>query len=397
MKRYFVWTLALLNVLLAGLRILAEMTGAVPNTSFDAELVGFLLTTIVLSMMGALIIVRTDGNRVGWLMLLLGFVLANPFQLFLELNMAALQGEPSLAIYFAFWTQTWFFFLIIYAIFLILLYFPDGQPPTPRWHWVSRISLFTLGQFVLVTIFQPKFGDASAITIDNPIARLSQSADKTLSGVMFGLGMIFLMAASLVSIFVRFRRAGPRMRAQIKWLLFAGIIAFVAIGFNLALYDPQVSNWTDYLMSAALIVLTASISIAILRYRLYDIDLLIRKTLQYTLLTGILALVYFGGVVVLQSLFQGVSGGGDTPLVTVLSTLLIASLFNPLRRRTQKWIDRRFYRSKYDVETALTDFAETARDEVEMQQLASKLIQVVVHTMQPEDVRIYLKSPDELK
>jgi peptidoglycan/LPS O-acetylase OafA/YrhL len=214
---------------------------------------------------------------------------------------------------------------------------------------------------------------------------------------MFGLGMIFLMAASLVSIFVRFRRAGPRMRAQIKWLLFAGIIAFVAIGFNLALYDPQVSNWTDYLMSAALIVLTASISIAILRYRLYDIDLLIRKTLQYTLLTGILALVYFGGVVVLQSLFQGVSGGGDTPLVTVLSTLLIASLFNPLRRRTQKWIDRRFYRSKYDVETALTDFAETARDEVEMQQLASKLIQVVVHTMQPEDVRIYLKSPDELK
>lgn len=394
MQRFFVWSLAVFNVLLILIRLWAGIAGINPVPMLVAEAAGFVLVTILFSVMGALIVVRTDGNRVGWLMLLLGFVLADPFRTYLELNFAALTGELSPSMYFAIWTQGWFYFVILYAVFLILLQFPDGRPPTPRWNWVRVISLLTFGQYVLVYTFQPQYGDANLL-IDNPIALLPISAEETISGPLFGLGLIFLAISSLVSIFIRYRRAGPQVRAQIKWLLYAGAFSFAAIAYRLATYDPGSQNWTDYLLILALLAITLSISIAILRYRLYDIDLLIRRTLQYALLTGILGLVFFGSIVILQSLFQGLTGSRESPLITVFSTLLIAALFNPLRVRTQNWIDRRFYRVKYDAEKALADFALSARDEVDIQLLTSKLFQVVTDTLQPEDVQFLLSLPPE--
>lgn len=388
------WVFAIITSLLVVFRVAAGILGMIPNPIPIVEAAALTLTTIGFSMMGALIIVRTDGNRVGWLMMLLGFVLADPFRTYLEVNYAALQSDLSFSMYFAVWTQGWFFFLILYAICWIILYFPDGYPPTPRWNLVTSISLLTFAQFILVYTFQPTLGE-SDIFVENPIALLSVSAEDTISGFLFGIGLIFLGISSLISIFVRYRRAGSLVRTQIKWLLYAGVISFLAIGFRLATYNPEINDWTGYLLVISLLVLIISISIAILRYRLYDIDIIIRRTLQYSLLTGILALVFLGGVVVLQGVFQVSTGSGDSPLVTVLSTLLIAALFNPVRVRTQNWIDHRFYRTKYDAEKALTDFAETARDEVDINLLTGKLIQIVANTMNPKDVRVFLKSPHE--
>ena len=147
----------------------------------------------------------------------------------------------------------------------------------------------------------------------------------------------------------------------------------------------------DMVMSAVFMVMVVMISIAILRYRLFDIDVIIRKTLQYTILSGILVLIYFGSVILLQSLTENLFGE-QSPLVIVLSTLAIAALFNPLRIRIQDFIDQRFYRKKYDAEQALAQFAATARDEVELDMLTDALLGVVDETVQPEHVSLWVKQ-----
>ena len=201
----------------------------------------------------------------------------------------------------------------------------------------------------------------------------------------------------------RYRRdSTPLERQQIKWILF-GVLTYVlgvvvwALVFGRALQIPagelrllaMLGAWFSDLFT--LLVLPVAITIAIMRYRLWDIDLVIRRTLQYGLLTGLLALVYFGSVILLQSIVENFTGE-QSPLVIVLSTLVIAALFNPLRSRVQDFIDRRFYRKKYNAEQALVQFAATARDEVDMDKLSATLLRVVEETMQPEGASLWLQQ-----
>ncbi len=139
------------------------------------------------------------------------------------------------------------------------------------------------------------------------------------------------------------------------------------------------------------LLIPLSIGLSILRYRLFDIDILIRRTLQYSLLSGLIALTYFGLIIVLQSAFTALTGQAQNDFVTVASTLAIAALFLPLRRRVQDFIDRRFYRKKYDAAKTLAAFAATCRDETDLDKLTASLIAVVQETMQPENVTLWLK------
>ncbi len=147
----------------------------------------------------------------------------------------------------------------------------------------------------------------------------------------------------------------------------------------------------DVLFVLALMAIPAAIAIAITRYRLYDIDVIIRKTLVYGVLTGLLALVYLGTVVLLQSVFEAISGQ-QSAISIVISTLIIAALFAPLRRRVQSGIDRRFFRQKYNAQRVLAEFAQTARDEVELEALTAELARVARETVQPESVSIWLRE-----
>ena len=196
----------------------------------------------------------------------------------------------------------------------------------------------------------------------------------------------------MASLFVRFRRADPVERSQLKWLLYAGgvfLIVYAGAGFASNLSG---NDLFEIALLLSILSLPAAIAIAILRYRLYDINVVIRKTLVYTAVTALLALVYFGSVVLLQRLVSVLTGIEQSPLAVVVSTLAIAALFTPLRRRIQDAVDRRFYRKKYDAQQVLAQFALTARDETDLDPLLGELTRVVQETMQPEGVSVWLKK-----
>ena len=205
---------------------------------------------------------------------------------------------------------------------------------------------------------------------------------------------------ALLSLGLRYRAAGVTERLQIKWLLWlAGLgMALTVVG---SVFFFKAPNNGEPIPLAQLIERAiayiywqafpaVAIGIALLRHRLWDIDLIIRRTLVYGVLTGLLGLIYFGSVVLLRQLLSGVTGNSSVAIV--LSTLLIAALFSPLRRRFQEVIDRRFFRRKYDAARALAEFSAVARDEVQLEAISSKLVAVVGEAVQPESLSLWMKK-----
>jgi len=201
----------------------------------------------------------------------------------------------------------------------------------------------------------------------------------------------------------RFIRTSPNERASLKWVLIGFIISFTvpALLNSIEVLAPEAFHvgsplWLVFrpLTMSSPILQYLCIGIAILHYRLFDIDILIRRTLIYSIITAMLALFYFGAVIVLQQVFRAITGAGDD-LAIIVSTLAIAALFNPLRHRVQDVIDQRFYRRKYDAQKVLERFAATVRDEVELEKLTGELLNVVNETMQPTSVSLWLKKTED--
>jgi len=209
-------------------------------------------------------------------------------------------------------------------------------------------------------------------------------------GFLLTFGMLVLGLVALIHSGLTMRDAISR--AQLRWAVGGVAVGVALFLLNFASYaPPPYREVILFVASLGFPIVGLSLAMAILRYRLFDIDVIIRKTLQYALLTGLLALVYFGSVILLQSLTENLFGE-QSPLVIVLSTLAIAALFKPLRNRIQDFIDRRFYRKKYDAEQALAQFAVTARDEVDMDKLTATLLGVVDETVQPEKTSLWLRK-----
>ena len=218
--------------------------------------------------------------------------------------------------------------------------------------------------------------------IDSPVV--------SVVGVAGGLVVVGSMVASALSVIVRARHAGRVERQQIKWLAYGGavVVGTSLVAGAIAIWSVTV---TILIINLALLGLPLFTGIAIVRYRLYDIDIIINRTLVYGSLTATLIALYFGGIVVLQRVFVLLTGQQST-LAVVASTLLIAALFTPLRRRIQSFIDRRFYRRKYDAEKTLETFSLKLRDETDLEALNSELVGVVRETMQPAHVSLWLRS-----
>jgi hypothetical protein len=341
-------------------------------------------------LIGILVIAQHPHHPIGWLLALLGA--ASALSTFIqEWAIYGYYTAPGSlpASRWAAWITNWGWMILMSLLMWMIALFPDGRLKAGFWgaSFAVLFCAFFLPTFIASNI-EATF--SSAYQIPSPF--IGQTPE-ILDNPLFAINVPAMALAALVlvaTIWARWRSSTPVMRQQIKWLIvgvgfMAGMITIglaLSLGAGMTIGEQLVNN-------AALAPLLA-IGIAISRYRLYDVDLIIRRTLVYSLLTVMLAAVYFTGVTVFQGLVNSLTGQQST-LTIVLSTLIIAALFNPLRSRIQIVIDRRFYRQRYDADQALAGFASAARSEVEIDSLASELLSIVTATVQPVNASLWLK------
>jgi hypothetical protein len=394
-KIFFAWILFAVILLSVVIRVaiwIIQLTTTSSLPVVDQDMGISSMTGVVYSILAMLIITRLPDNRVGWLMMIIAVGAVNPCYVIL----ASLPTTPtnlSPGLWLLLWLNYWSWIPVIFPILLIPLHFPTGQPLSRRWNWLNWLTIGMGFFFIMVAAFITRIGPLTGEwMLPNPIGFIPDDVvDPTLT--VWFLGLVTIAFSSVISLFVRYRRAQEIERQQIKWLLYATALFAVIYSLTGGLV-PDSSPYhgiLNVLSDITLLAIPIAIAIAILRYRLYDIDLLIRRTLQYSLLTGLLALVYFGGVVLLQSIFRALTGESSQAAI-VISTLGIAALFNPLRIQLQNFIDRRFYRRKYDAARTLASFAASARDEVDLERLASALLGVIDESMRPEAIGLWLKK-----
>jgi MFS family permease len=398
-RSFLAWSLAALAILSGIFQLLFNLfTGQMTDIGEWFLGSGFsIFIPLAFGILGALIVSRQNGNRVGWLMVIVALGAGTPLSTILE---AVMEPVEILTIgqFLLIWFDNWSWIIFIFPIFLIPLHFPDGRPPSPRWNWVNRLALGMWLFFAVITLFVENGGPIEGDwTAPNPIGFIPESPDSFFGStflIVWGIGLLTIIAGSVVSLFVRYRQSGQRARDQIKWIMYAGVIFFISYG--LAFFSETAFSSAaivNLIFMVSLMVFPTAITIAILRHQLYDINLIIRRTLQYTLITALLAVVYFGGIVILQGLVGSLTGDTNSPIITVITTLGIAALFNPLRTRVQEFVDQRFFRQKYDAELALSRFAAAGRDEVDVDKFAATLMDLTSETMQPEKVSLWLR-PD---
>ena len=364
-----------------------------PQLASDALI--SLATPVVFALVAALIVSRQPQNTIGWLLMVVvgAFVVGGPLETYIE-RLAPSSPAPTVPILLAVWFSNWGWLLLIFPLLYILLLFPNGRPPTPRWRWVSVAAIAWATLFVLMATLSQRL-TTPRLVFDNPIGVLREDTVELLAGVWVA-GLLVLVVVCALALFVRYRRANDTERRQIKWMLYACAVFLVVYvgGFVNGVAgsnSPGGYIWGVF-FGLSLVMLPAAIGIAILRYRLYEIDVVINRTLVYGPLTAMLVLVYLGGVISLEYAFRALTGG-ESQLAIVASTLAIAALFNPLRRRVQAFVDRRFYRRKYDAAKTLEAFSAKLRDETDLDALSDEMVSVVRETMQPAHVSLWLR-PD---
>jgi hypothetical protein len=348
---------------------------------------------ILFGLVGALIISRRPDNVIGLLLMVLSVsgALINPIEAYLAAQYPNEAAVSTTLFYLALWLNGWNWLLLVIPILFILVLFPTGKPLTPRWRWLIVLGITVSLTMIVGSTFADEFNTDYGM-IANPIGFLPFDQVERYLEIPTTAGLIILVLGCPTALFVRYYRTSAVERQQIKWLFYAG--ALFTTAFFLAIvsdaYEPYSLSIIPFELS--ILAIPVAIGSAILRYRLYDIDIIIRKTLLYGLLTAVLLTVYFGLVLLTQSAFVAFTGQ-QSPLAVVLSTLVIAALFNPLRRRLQAFIDRRFHRGDYDAAQTVARFAHAARDEVETSSLTALLLAAINETVGPETAVVWLKEP----
>jgi len=403
---WLAWSLWALSVALTALSlVLLALIRAHPGIHVFDFWLGNSLVVIDVTV-GAIVASRRPENPVGWLLCLSG-VATSTSTFASEYAIYALLAQPnSLPAGEAMaWIAAWTLPIMNGVQVFYLLLFPTGRLPSRRWRWLAWLTVAYIVVGVLTAAFSPGAYLGSLGPIRNPLG--IEGLTQFYKAVLYTMSPALFLAAAF-SLVVRLRRAVGVERQQLKWLAYAAgglAIVSILIIITIAIDTPR---WYEWVANAILVVVTPgvpiAIGIAILRYRLYDIDIIINRTLVYGALTALLAAGYVATIMA----FQGIGSlvyqvpfrtlfGQESALATVAATLGMAALFNPLRRRIQSFIDRRFYRRKYDAIKTLEAFSVKLRDATDLDALSDDLAGVVRETMQPAHVSLWLRPEKALK
>ena len=376
--------------------LVAEVVSAAAGRGIDGG--AFLVLTFPI--VGALIVSRRSRSAIGWIMLAIGFFigLSEVLRIYANLALTEWMTLPGPEFALAFESHLWAPVLGLAGTFLILL-FPDGHLPSPAWRpWAyfcgATITIVYLG-------FSLSPGELYVVGFPPVTNPLGIDALRPLAGLLFAFAASIPIAivGCAVALVRRFRRSHGRERAQLKWLTAAagvvGAAYLISAILNLFFGNPD-PRWLELISSVAVysfVLIPTAIGMAILRHRLYDIDVIINRTLVYGALTATLTGAYLLVVATLQSLLQPLAGQSE--LAVAGSTLTVAAIFRPARARIQAFVDRRFYRSKFDAEATVERFSARLREELDLEALTADLLAAVESTMRPSTASLWLRTPDD--
>jgi len=371
--RRLAWTLLGVTVALLAAGPVIGLTGGEPWSA----IFGFIPVALAFAVVGALVAART-GNRLGWLFLAAAAISAVTVAAKAYAARPATARLPGAA--WVGWTFTVLLGITGVLFFLTLLLFPDGRPPSRRWWFVVwAAAVGGVGEMVTSAVSDVNFSSNFRKLTDpvTVVAPLNEAYNLETSV------QVFVLLAGAVSLVVRFRRSGPVERQQLKWFMYAAAVSAPVIFV--------VSNLVTNPLPAFEIffpLIPVAVGVAILRYRLYDIDRIISRTLAYAIVTALLAGVYAGPVLLSTQVL-----GLHTPVAVAVATLAAAALFNPLRRRVQRMVDRRFNRARYDAEVTVAAFAARLKDSVDLDAVRDDLAGVVTRALEPAHVSVWISRP----
>ena len=385
---WLAWTACALSLVLTALTVLLIVLLLRSHTPIYYYWLETSMVAVGYSTVGAIVASRLPESPIGWLFCAIGLIFGVSHFSAEYAAYALLAPSRSLPGGEAFaWLTSWIWVGGLGLIVFLDLLFPNSRLPSARWRWFARFTAIVLLPAAILGALSP--GLILSSTLQNPLGIEGlPNASKAIEAFMYAL-----VAVGASSMLARLRHAGRIERQQIKWFAYATAVAISGVILKNTVYPAVGVTWVWWvglvLTTVGVVSSPIAMGIAILRYRLYEIDIIINRTLVYGSLTATLVALYFVGIVVLQSLFVVLIGEKST-LAVVASTLMIAALFTPLRRRIQSFIDRRFYRRKYDAAKTLEAFSAQLRNETDLEALSDDLVGVVRETMQPAHVSLWL-------
>jgi hypothetical protein len=392
--RWLPWSICLACLVLAGLFVVLGAKNARSSEQFLSDVLPVVILIVAFALVGALVAGRQPSNPIGWILCTVGLSagLVSFTDEYARYALWTAPGSLPGGLLMA-WLTTWVWAggIPLLTTFLLLL-FPDGHLPSPRWRpvaWLSALPIVLLCGPIAV-LYWPQRSPG----LVEP-GRFDQPAEGWIVPLLSMVGVLIPVfgLACVSALILRFRRARGVERQQLKWFVFAGALTLAAFRTvdQLRGYGVQVPLWLTAMQAVCVgAAIPTAVGIAILRYRLYDIDRIINRTLVYGLLTAILAGVYAAVVLVLGQLFGGI--GAEPPSWAVAgATLTVAALFQPARRRIQQAVDRRFNRRRYDAARTVEAFSARLRDEIDLDTLSAELLAVIDQTMQPTQSSLWLR------